>query len=163
MKNRKADVTLAIQVKAYDIDVAGIVHNSVYLCWLDDVRCAFLSKVESIEDGYKLGYIAVLAKSEIKYKRPIKFGDKVVAELWLTAAGRVKWGIHCDFRVGDTIVAQAVQEGCMVDLKAHRPIELPATFKRYWQNHHAGEPKTPSTADAELLEDFSFEPVVCPV
>ena len=127
------DVTLSIQVKAYDIDVAGIVHNSVYLLWLDDIRTAFLEKVQSIEDQVRLGYMPVLSKTEISYRRAIKFGDRPLAVMHLTQITRARWRISCDFIVNDVITTQAMQEGCVVDIASGRPIPIPAPFLLYWE------------------------------
>jgi acyl-CoA thioester hydrolase len=167
--DRPADIKLTILVKGYDIDVAGIVHNSVYTCWLDDVRCAFLARVESIEHAVRNGYIPVLAKTEISYRRPIKFADKVVAHLWLTAVGKIKWGIRCEFRVHDRVVAEAHQQGCFVDLCTHRPLPMPDAFKHYWQNLQnrecllAVQSEGTNNGAVPSSDEYYFEPVVCPV
>jgi acyl-CoA thioesterase FadM len=94
---RTPDVTLAFQVKGYDIDVGGVVHNSVYLLWLDDIRTAFLEKVQSIEQQVKLGYIPVLSKTEISYKRAVKFGDRPVGRMHLELVSKLRWRISCEF------------------------------------------------------------------
>jgi acyl-CoA thioester hydrolase len=165
MVKNNADVTLSIQVKLYDIDIAGIAHNSVYLCWLDDVRCAFMAKIQPIEEQLKLGIVPVLARTDISYKRPIKFGDKVVAHLWLVGLGRFKWRIRAEFYVGNELMSEAFQEGCLVDMKTHRPIELPPAFIRHWQNNRqSGETQSSKDSAVDPWEDFSLdEPILCPV
>ncbi len=166
MVKGKSNATLHVQVKSYDVDLAGIVHNSVYLCWLDDLRCAFLEKVQSMEELVKIGAIPVLARTDISYKRPIRFGDKVVAQLWLVGVGKIKWRIRAEFYVGNNLVSHAVQEGCFIDMKSFKPIELPAPFIRYWQSmQQPGESQlSKSTAAIEPWEDFSLDdPVLCPV
>jgi acyl-CoA thioester hydrolase len=173
----KADTTMPLQVKPYDIDVAGIVHNSVYHCWLDDLRCEFLTKVLSIEDQVELGFIPVLARTDITYRRPVKFGDKISAELRLTNLGKIKWRIECTFFAGSTVVTEAMQEGCVVDLQSHRPIPMPDSFQNYWQTKLdtlSGKKNATSSGfqNVELLVETSVETsvdifndqaVVCPV
>jgi acyl-CoA thioester hydrolase len=112
---RTPDVTLAFQVKGYDIDVGGVVHNSVYLLWLDDIRTAFLEKVQSIEQQVKLGYIPVLSKTEISYKRAVKFGDRPVGRMHLELVSKLRWRISCEFVVDGVVTTHAIQEGCLVD------------------------------------------------
>ncbi|MDR3612023.1 MAG: thioesterase family protein [Candidatus Obscuribacterales bacterium] len=173
----KPDMAMPFQVKPYDIDVAGIVHNSVYHCWLDDLRCEFLTRVLSVEDQVELGFIPVLARTDISYKRPIKFGDKISAELRLTNLGKIKWRIDCIFFVGSTVVTEAMQEGCVVDLQSHRPIPMPDSFQSYWQtkldllsgNANATsssfqnvESFVDSSVDSSV-DMFSDQAVVCPV
>jgi len=164
-----ADMTMPFQVKPYDIDVAGIVHNSVYHCWLDDLRCEFLTNVLSIENQIELGFIPVLARTDISYRRPIKFGDKISAQLRLTNLGKIKWRIECLFFAGDTVVTEAMQEGCVVDLQSHRPLSLPDSFKTYWQNKLdtlSGKRNATSSSFQNVdssIDTFSDQAVVCPV
>ena len=159
---KQPDTTKNFLVKPYDIDVAGIVHNSVYQCWLDDLRCDFLEKVQSVEDQVQLGFIPVLARTDISYRRPIKFGDKVRAELRLVSLGKIKWRIECTFYVGDTVVTEAIQEGCVVDLQSHRPISMPKPFLIYWDNKRSGVPPTLKSLE-EGIDIFGEYPIVCPV
>jgi acyl-CoA thioester hydrolase len=171
----KPDINMQFQVKPYDIDVAGIVHNSVYHCWLDDLRCEFLSRVLSVEDQVELGFIPVLARTDISYRRPIKFGDKISAELRLTNLGKIKWRIECIFFAGSTVVTEAMQVGCVVDLQSHRPISMPDSFQTYWQNKLdtlSGKPNATSSSFQSVessssvdssVDIFSDQAVVCPV
>lgn len=133
MTERAPDVILTFQVKAYDIDVGGVVHNSVYLLWLDDVRTAFMERLETIEAQVERGYMPLLSKTEISYRRAVKFGDRPVAKMHLTHLSKARWRISCDFVVGDAITTQAVQEGCVIDIASGRPIPVPAPFIRYWE------------------------------
>jgi acyl-CoA thioester hydrolase len=160
----QADMTMPFQVKPYDIDVAGIVHNSVYHCWLDDLRCEFLTKVLSVEEQVELGFIPVLARTDISYKRPVKFGDKISAELRLTNLGKIKWRIECTFFAGETVVTEATQEGCVVDLQSHRPIATPDSFQSYWQTKldTLSGKKNAISVDSSI-DMFSDQAVVCPV
>ena len=43
-------ITLPITVKTYDIDYAAIVHNAVYIRWLEDLRTLLLADHYSVED-----------------------------------------------------------------------------------------------------------------
>jgi acyl-CoA thioester hydrolase len=172
---RTPDVTLAFQVKGYDIDVGGIVHNSVYLLWLDDIRTAFLEKVQPIEQQLKLGYIPVLSKTEISYKRAVKFGDRPVAHMHLEHVSKLRWRISCDFVVDGVVTTQAFQEGCLVDLTSGRPVPVPDPFIRYWNQKRKQEEEHEqqkelqsrsklSGASRRTVDDFDpTEAMVCPV
>lgn len=147
------DITLTFQVKAYDIDVAGIVHNSVYLLWLDDIRTAFLEKLQSIEEQVSRGYMPVLSRTDIAYRRAIKFGDRPVAHMQLTQITRARWRINCDFLVDGNVTTQAMQEGCVVDLATGRPVPIPEPFIRYWEKKETQS----VVAGIELFEPSGFE------
>jgi acyl-CoA thioester hydrolase len=166
---RTPDVTLVFQVKGYDIDVGGIVHNSVYLLWLDDIRTAFLEKVQSIEQQIKLGYIPVLSKTEVSYKRAVKFGDRPVARMHLEHVSKLRWRISCEFVVNDVVTTHAVQEGCLVDLTTGRPVPVPEPFVRYWNLKRKQEEEQESRnklSGAKRMNMENFDPteaMVCPV
>jgi YbgC/YbaW family acyl-CoA thioester hydrolase len=172
---RTPDVTLAFQVKGYDIDVGGVVHNSVYLLWLDDVRTAFLEKVQSIEEQLKLGYIPVLSKTEISYKRAAKFGDRPVGHMHLDHLSKLRWRISCEFVVDGIVTTQAIQEGCLIDLESGRPVPVPEPFSRYWHQKKEQEEaperqrqlQLGSKSNAASIRNMdNFDPteaMVCPV
>ncbi len=172
---RTPDVTLAFKVKGYDIDVGGIVHNSVYLLWLDDIRTAFLEKVQPIEQQLKLGYIPVLSKTEITYRRAVKFGDRPVGRMHLEHVSKLRWRISCDFVVDQVVTTQAVQEGCLVDLTSGRPVAVPDPFVRYWNQKKKQEEDFEQQKQLQLRSKLSgenmrsmnsFDPteaMVCPV
>jgi len=152
------DMSLTFQVKGYDIDVAGIVHNSVYLLWLDDIRTAFLEKVQSIEEQVRLGYVPVLSKTEISYKRAVKFGDRPVAHMHVTLIARARWRISCEFLVNGVVTTSAVQEGCLVDMNTGRPIQMPAPFLRYWELKQRNSPSSGGAIAGErAVEIGEFE------
>jgi acyl-CoA thioester hydrolase len=148
MTERTPDITLSFQVKAYDIDVGGVVHNSVYLLWLDDVRTAFMEKLETIEHQVERGYMPVLSRTEISYRRAVKFGDRPLAQMHLTHLSKARWRIHCDFVVNGVVTTQAVQEGCVIEIASGRPIPVPVPFIRFWEQKQAAlleaEPRSAS-------------------
>jgi acyl-CoA thioester hydrolase len=172
---RTPDVTLAFQVKGYDIDVGGVVHNSVYLLWLDDIRTAFLEKVQSIEQQVKLGYIPVLSKTEISYKRAVKFGDRPVGRMHLELVSKLRWRISCEFVVDGVVTTHAIQEGCLVDLASGRPVSMPEPFVRYWsqkknqeeeheQQKQLQSSSTSNAGNRRNMDNFDpMEAMVCPV
>ena len=65
-----------INIRFSDIDMAGHVHNSKYLCYFELGRIDFLSKIAGKEWNWKQNGI-VLAKNELDYLSPIYLTDKV--------------------------------------------------------------------------------------
>ena len=65
-----------LHIRFSDIDMAGHVHNSKYLCYQELGRIDFLSKIAGSNWDWKKKGI-VLAKNEIDYISPIYLTDKI--------------------------------------------------------------------------------------
>jgi acyl-CoA thioesterase FadM len=69
-------VELPIVVKTYDIDFANIVHNRVYIRWLEDLRQQRLAAASR-----QMGYFASLATLQ-----PLRIPERL-RERWIAAGG----------------------------------------------------------------------------
>lgn len=73
---------LEFKVRDYELDVQGIVNNSVYQNYLEHTRHEFLlSRNVSFADLSKEGIDAVVARIEIAYKNPLRSKDEFVSKL----------------------------------------------------------------------------------
>ena len=99
-RNRPSLISLPITVMTYDIDYAQIVHNAVYIRWLEDLRTALIGDVYPIEDMLADGISPILTKTEIEYRLPVRFGDDVIGLMWATDLGRTRWTVEAEIRVG---------------------------------------------------------------
>ncbi len=73
---------LEFKVRDYELDVQGIVNNSVYQNYLEHTRHEFLlSRNVSFADLSKEGIDAVVARIEIAYKNPLRSKDEFVCKL----------------------------------------------------------------------------------
>lgn len=73
---------LDFKVRDYELDVQGIVNNSVYQNYLEHTRHEFLlSRNVSFADLSKEGIDAVVARIEIAYKNPLRSKDEFVCKL----------------------------------------------------------------------------------
>lgn len=122
---RPLAVELAIPVRTYDIDFAGIVSNIVYIRWLEDLRLKFLDEHLQIARQLEQGYAPILAGTEIEYKRPIKLIDQVIGNLWLSNLGRLKWTVQAEILSNNQLAAVATQKGAFVNLQNGRPVPIP--------------------------------------
>ena len=135
--HRPLEVELAIPVRTYDIDFAGIVSNIVYIRWLEDLRSKLLDEHFSLDKQVEQGYIPILAGTEIVYKRPIKLFDQVIGRLWLSSLGRLKWIIQAEILSNNELAATAIQKGAFVNLQNGRPIPVPEELqKKYSEYQH---------------------------
>lgn len=77
---RELKVELDINLRFSDTDAMGVVWHGNYLRFFEDAREAFGSKYElHYLDVYNNGYFTPIVKSEINYKSPLHYGDKVKA------------------------------------------------------------------------------------
>ncbi len=138
--HRLLEVELAIPVRTYDIDFAGIVSNIVYIRWLEDLRSKLLDEHFSLDKQVEQGYIPILAGTEIVYKRPIKLFDQVIGRLWLSSLGRLKWIIQAEILSNNELAATAIQKGAFVNLQNGRPIPVQEELqKKYSEYQHLNQ------------------------
>lgn len=125
-------VQLPIQVKTYDIDFANIVHNAVYIRWLEDLRTEVLAAHYSIEQMLADGLSPILTKTEIEYRHPVRFGDAVLGRMWVAHLGRTRWTVQGEICVGDVVAAASRQTGYFAELGNGRPVRVPASLQSTW-------------------------------
>ncbi len=138
MEARPFLIHLPIKVKTYDIDFAHIVHNAVYIRWLEDLRTEMMAAHYAIEDMLADGLTPILTRTEIDYLRPVRFGDAVVGRMWVTGLGRTRWTIAAELCVGDLVCTAAQQVGYFAHLANGRPARTPTRLLTAWE-HEKGE------------------------
>ena len=73
MSNKNTNITIRFS----DIDIAGHVHNSRYLCYFEQARIDFLTEIAGLDwDWRKKGL--VLGRNEVDYLKPLYLRDKVI-------------------------------------------------------------------------------------
>ena len=115
------------------IDYAGIVHNAVYIRWMEDLRTELIRSAYPIEAMVADGISPILTKTEIEYRLPVRFGEKVVGQMWIAALSRVRWTVEAEIRVGEQVRASSRQQGYFADLSTLRPIRVPEILRQVWQ------------------------------
>lgn len=127
----KLSVELPITVKTYDIDFANIVHNMVYIRWLEDLRLALLVPYLPIEKLLAEGMGPILDHTEIWYKRAVRYGDPVMGRMSLSNVGRVRWEVTGEFWVNEQLCCKAVQTGFLINLQTFKPVRMPALLRQF--------------------------------
>lgn len=85
MENHRPQVRIEIPLRHRDVDELGHVNQAVYHVLLEEVRAAFVH--EALPQLPYTGY--VLARSELDYRREIRFEDRfVIGEAHVGALGR---------------------------------------------------------------------------
>jgi acyl-CoA thioester hydrolase len=133
MSKRPFLITLPITVKTYDIDYAAIVHNAVYIRWLEDMRTLLLAADYPIEQMVADGITPILTRTEIDYRLPVRLGDAVVGQMWVAELERTRWTIQAELHVGETLTTSARQIGYFANMQNGRPVRIPDRLKKIWE------------------------------
>ncbi len=126
-------ITWPIVVRTYDVDFANIVHNIVYFRWLEDMRSEILADVLPIDEILATGISPILTKTVIEYRLPVRIGDEVVGQMWVSDLSRTRWTLSAEISVGGRMCTAAYQSGYFADLKTLRPVRVPEKLRMAWQ------------------------------
>jgi acyl-CoA thioester hydrolase len=127
-------------VRPYDVDFAGFVSNIVYVRWIADLRHMMLDRYLPLEEQMAEGYVPVMTRLEVNYKRPIRLFDKVEASLWVADLKRARWTVGAEYRVGDEVVAELFQQGVFFNLAEERMVRVPRRLRDNFEQHAAHLP-----------------------
>lgn len=84
--------------KSYDIDFSGVMHNSVYILWLEDLRMKMLKKLITLDDLQHQELAVALVNTNINYRLPIKFDDDITGDMWVDAVTKSSWTLKAEFK-----------------------------------------------------------------
>ncbi|GMQ79237.1 MAG: thioesterase family protein [Anaerolineae bacterium] len=127
-------VELQFRVKTYDIDYAGIVHNGVYIRWLEDLRLKIVDEHLPLKDQLNKKQSPILEKTEITYRLPLRLFEEPKGIMWVSKLGRARWEVQAEFILSDKVVADASQRGYFMDLVRYRPIRIPKGLRDKWES-----------------------------
>lgn len=124
-EERKMYVEMPLPVHGYDVDFMGIVNNTVYVKWLEDLRMAILDKYYPLSAMLKDGCSPILAETSIQYKHPITFDNRLTGRCWIWMIGRSRWVAEHIIEDGERVYATARQTGYYFHIERHRPVPFP--------------------------------------
>ena len=131
-ESRPLQVEVPFVVKTYDVDYARIMHNSVYIRWLEDLRLQIMSEHFPLEDQLAEQQSPVLEKTEITYHRPLRLLDRAIGRMWVSKLGKARWEVRAEICRDEVVAATARQTGYFMDLAEYRPIRIPAVLRDKW-------------------------------
>ena len=123
--------THGLEVRFRDCDPLGHVNNAVYLTYLEQARFALWRKMGFARETLPSETPGVImARAEVDYKIPARYGDRLEIRVFLARIGRTSFTYSYDV-VDDAgrIVAAATTVQVMYDYKAARPVPIPDTFR----------------------------------
>ncbi|MGC1479190.1 MAG: thioesterase family protein [Chthoniobacterales bacterium] len=129
--NEKTRVSTEIQVMYFDTDAGGVVHNIVYLRFIETARTLLAMQMGmSFEEIARTQVHPVVTRTEIDYRRPAVLGDVVRVDGWIAEWSRIRF--WCEFAVirprDEATLATCRQALALVQMPAGRPVRLPDGF-----------------------------------
>ena len=123
-----------VKVHTYDTDYMGIVSNTVYPKYFEDLRNAILDKYFPLEEMMKEHNTPILAETYIMYKRPLTLASKPVGRINITLTGASRWEAEIEIVEGERIYCTAHQAGYYFNLGRNKPVRFPKEFLDYYES-----------------------------
>ena len=130
-----------LEVYTYQIDIVHHLSNIVYIEWMEIGRMKLLEAIGlPIEEIEKSGILPVLTETQIRYRKPIYFGDKVYAEIWISELGAASAIMSFRFYKNDGIVAaEGWQKGLFINTETKKPHRLTSEERERFERFAEGE------------------------
>lgn len=127
----RTEISTEIPVMYFDTDAGGVVHNIVYLRFIETARTLLAMQVGmSFDEIKRTGIHPVVVRTEIDYRRPAVLGDTVRVNGRITESTVARF--WCEFEVvrpaDGTLLVTCKQALALVKMPEGRPVRLPAGF-----------------------------------
>ncbi len=128
---RSLEARLRFRPKPYDIDLTGVIGNTVIVKWMEDLRVEMMDRHLPKVDVTHPENQSLIYRTEIRYQRPIHYNDLVLGRVWLRKMMRVKWIVEFEFVLENSLletVVKALQWGAFIEYENGKPIAVPEAF-----------------------------------
>lgn len=115
----------------FDTDAGGVVHNIVYLRFIETARTYLAMQLGmSFEEIARTQIHPVVTRTEIDYKRPARLGDVILVNGRLAESSGVRFWVEFEIvRPADnTLLVTCRQSLALVQMPQGRAIKLPPGF-----------------------------------
>ena len=124
-------ITTDVRVMYFDTDAGGVVHNIVYLRFIETARTllAIQMGMDFLEIE-RTGIHAVVTRTEIDYKRPAKLGDVLQIQGRVTEWSGIRFWVEFEVtRPSDgAFLVSCRQALALVRMPSGKPVRLPEGF-----------------------------------
>jgi acyl-CoA thioester hydrolase len=128
----EAIFTHRIEVRFRDCDPLDHVNNAVYLTYLEQARIAHWRSLWGFRTAEAVPEMpgVILARAEIDYRRPARFGDLLDVRIGVSAIGRTSFTYEYEIVDRDSnVVATARTVLVMYDYAASKPVAVPDSLR----------------------------------
>lgn len=123
-------VSTTIEVRYQETDQMGVVYHANYLVWFEIGRTKYVEYLGfKYADMEKYNVVSPVTDVQITYKKPIRYGEKVVVETWVEKYDGIRtvYGYHVLNEDGDLAVSGTTQH-VIVRKDNFRPLSLRKSF-----------------------------------
>ena len=124
-------ISTDVRVMYFDTDAGGVVHNIVYLRFIETARTYLAIQMGmSFQEIERTGIHPVVTRTEIDYKRPARLGDELRVDGRVVEWRRIRFWVEFEVvRPSDgALLVQCRQALALVQMPEGRPVRLPAGF-----------------------------------
>ncbi len=118
--NNNLSVQIGLEIKTYDIDMAGHVNNVVYVRWLEDLRTKLISELCDYKKLFESGHYLVVISTGIKYKKQLKFGGSPDGKMELLSHSHGILNFKASIESNGEISALAEQKCVIMNLNTNK-------------------------------------------
>ena len=120
--------THRLEVRFRDCDPLGHANNAVYLTYLEQARFSHWRRLWGFGTAASAPEVpgVILARAEIDYRSPVRYGDTLEVRIGLAAIGRTSFTY--DYAQG-RVVATARTVQVMYDYKESKPVPIPEAIR----------------------------------
>ena len=124
-------ISTEVRVMYFDTDAGGVVHNIVYLRFIETARTLLAIQMGmDLDEIRRTSIHAVVARTEIDYKRPALLGDVLRVEGRITEWSGVRFWVEFEIiRPSDAaVLVKCRQALALVQMPSGKPVRLPDGF-----------------------------------
>lgn len=124
-------ISTPVRVMYFDTDAGGVVHNIVYLRFIETARTLLaIGMGLDFEEIARTGVHPVVTRTEINYLKPARLGDELEVRGHVTDWTGIRF--HVAFEVqrpkDGALLVTCRQALALVQMPSGRPVRLPAGF-----------------------------------
>jgi acyl-CoA thioester hydrolase len=119
-----------LRVRYRECDQQGVVFNSHYFAWFDDVLTeAFRDLVMPYNDMLDTGVDVVVAEATARYRAGARFEDELEFHWWVTRLGNTAMTTRIDVMRGDELLVEGEMRHVFVDAGTTNKRPIPDIFR----------------------------------
>ncbi|MDA3861885.1 MAG: thioesterase family protein [Melioribacteraceae bacterium] len=124
-----------LEVYTFHIDIVGHLSNIIYVEWMEIGRIKLLDEMGlPVTELTKKDIFPILVNTNITYKQPIFYGEKVRAEVWISKLNAASAIIEFRFIKNDGILAATGnQKGLFITGNTGKPFRIPNEDRKLFE------------------------------